>query len=61
MMYINPDECTECGACNDVCPTQAIFFEEELPEKWAFYREVNRRFFPEQNEAKAWEGFQVPA
>ena len=24
-MYINPEECIDCGACEPVCPSDAIF------------------------------------
>lgn len=37
MLYIDPDVCIDCGACEPVCPVQAIYPEEELPadqEKW---------------------------
>ena len=27
MLYIHPDECVDCGACEPVCPTEAIFYE----------------------------------
>lgn len=30
-MYINPDECLDCGACVSVCPTNSIFQADELP------------------------------
>lgn len=45
MMYIHPDECIECGACEPVCPQGAIFFDEELPEEWSEFAEANVQFF----------------
>ena len=30
-LYIDPNECVDCGACEPVCPTEAIFYEEDLP------------------------------
>lgn len=36
-LYINPDECIDCGACEPECPVEAIFDEANLPkdkEKW---------------------------
>ena len=30
-LYINPNECVDCGACEPVCPTEAIFYEDDLP------------------------------
>ncbi len=29
-LYINPNECVNCGACEPVCPTEAIFYEDDL-------------------------------
>jgi len=40
-LYINPDECIDCGACVPVCPVTAIFALEDLPEKWAGYTQIN--------------------
>jgi ferredoxin len=60
MLYIHPEECIDCGACVEPCPVQAIFPADELPEKWKFYIEVNKNFFPEKDEAKAWTGHTVP-
>lgn len=40
-LYIQPDECVDCGACEPVCPTKAIFPESDLPEKWAEYKTLN--------------------
>ncbi len=44
-LYINPDECVDCGACEPVCPTQAIFYEDDLPSEWADYAQINAEFF----------------
>ena len=30
MLYIHPDECVDCGACEPVCPVEAIFYEDDL-------------------------------
>jgi NAD-dependent dihydropyrimidine dehydrogenase PreA subunit len=54
MLYINPDECIDCGACQPVCPMSAIFLEEELPEKWKHFVAINRNFFPDRDEVAAW-------
>ena len=40
-LVIDPDECIDCGACIPECPTEAIFEETELPEKWAEYVDIN--------------------
>ena len=29
MLYINPDECIDCGACLPECPVEAIYESEE--------------------------------
>lgn len=47
MLYIQPDECIDCGACEPVCPVEAIFFENDLPEEWSAYAEINVDFFAE--------------
>ncbi|HEY1971692.1 MAG TPA: ferredoxin [Pseudonocardia sp.] len=45
MMYINPDECVDCGACEPVCPTEAIYYEDDVPEQWANFVPAGREFF----------------
>lgn len=30
-LFINPDECIDCGACEPECPWQAIFEEAAVP------------------------------
>ena len=44
-LYIDPDECIDCGACEPECPVEAIFEESELPEKWDKYTEINAKWF----------------
>ncbi|HVA59032.1 MAG TPA: ferredoxin [Mycobacteriales bacterium] len=46
-LYIHPDECVDCGACEPVCPVEAIYYEDDLPAQWAEYTEDNARFFSE--------------
>lgn len=43
-LVIHPDECIDCGACEPVCPTKAIFSESDLPSKWDEYKKINADF-----------------
>ena len=47
MLYINPDECVDCAACEPVCPVDAIYFDENVPDELSQYIEYNRSFFDE--------------
>ena len=40
-LYINPDECIDFGACEPACPVATIFPEEEVPEKWKHFIQIN--------------------
>lgn len=44
-LYIDPEVCIDCGACEPVCPVTAIFPEEELPDKWQEYVAINTDYF----------------
>ena len=44
-LYIDPEECISCGACEPQCPVQAIFEDEETPAKWESYNQSNADFF----------------
>jgi NAD-dependent dihydropyrimidine dehydrogenase PreA subunit len=44
-LYIQPDECVDCGACEPVCPVEAIFYEDDLPAKWSMFAADNATFF----------------
>ena len=43
-LVINPDECIHCGACEPECPTNAIYDEDDLPEKWSAFKDLNALF-----------------
>ncbi len=42
-LVINPDECIDCDACVSECPVEAIFPDDEVPEKWEHYIDWNER------------------
>ncbi len=44
-LYINPEECIDCGACEPVCPVVAIKMRDEVPAEWESYVELNSKFF----------------
>jgi len=52
MFYIDPDECIDCGACEPECSVQAIYTEDDLPEKWHGYTEVNALWFKDREAAR---------
>lgn len=41
ILVIHPDECIHCGACEPECPVEAIFEDDDVPEQWADYTELN--------------------
>ncbi|MCV7220174.1 ferredoxin [Mycolicibacterium elephantis] len=47
VLYINPDECVDCGACKLVCEVDAIYFETDLPEEELQHLADNAAFFNE--------------
>ncbi|TVQ67583.1 MAG: ferredoxin family protein [Balneolaceae bacterium] len=42
-LVIHPDDCIDCDACVAECPVEAIFPDDEVPEKWENYTELNER------------------
>jgi NAD-dependent dihydropyrimidine dehydrogenase PreA subunit len=46
--FIDPKECIDCGVCAEVCPVEAIFFEDDLPEQWSSFLQTNREHFESQ-------------
>lgn len=44
-VYINPDECIDCGNCATVCAQNAIYQEDELPADKKDFAAKNRAYF----------------
>ena len=40
-LFINPEECIDCAACEPVCPENAIFVEEDVPEDQQMFIKLN--------------------
>jgi ferredoxin len=46
ILYIDPDECIDCGACIPVCPEEAIFYEDDVPGEYSEWTEINAQKAP---------------
>lgn len=44
MLVIHPDECIDCGLCEPECPVNAIYVEDDLPEKYKEFLALNKEF-----------------
>ena len=44
-LFIDPNECIDCGACEPECPVNAIFPEESLPVEWAQYTAIDATWY----------------
>ncbi|MGK2964574.1 MAG: 4Fe-4S dicluster domain-containing protein [Tepidiformaceae bacterium] len=53
MLYINPEECIDCGACEPACPVTAIFQEDDLPDSEAVFKELNAQWFEDKAAVRA--------
>ncbi len=40
MLYIDPEECIDCGACIPMCPVEAIY-DDPIPEDKQHWVEIN--------------------
>jgi NAD-dependent dihydropyrimidine dehydrogenase PreA subunit len=52
MVFIDPDECIDCGACVDPCPVDAIFAEEDVPVPQVPFTEINKIYFKDKVAAR---------
>lgn len=41
MLYIDPDECIDCGACEPECPVNAIYEDGQVPADKKSWIQVN--------------------
>jgi len=53
MLFINPAECIDCGACQPACPVTAIFPESDVPEASRKFIEINSLWFENADAARA--------
>src|SRR6056297_2243404 len=42
-LTIDPLECIDCDACVSECPVEAIYPDDEVPEEWEHYIDLNER------------------
>jgi ferredoxin len=52
-LYIDPDECIDCGACEPVCPVKAIYADFELPAQWRAYADIDALWYRDKEAARA--------
>ena len=53
-LFIDPEECIDCGVCEPECPWEAIFEDERVPTPFAADTELNRIIVDSKDD------FQVP-
>ena len=53
ILYIDPDECIDCGACEPACPVSAIFAEDDTPDDQEAFKEINALWYSDKNAARA--------
>ncbi len=53
MLYINPEECIDCGACEPACPVKAIYPEDAVPDDQTAYTQINALWYQDSDAARA--------
>ena len=53
MLYIDPDECIDCGACEPACPVTAIFNVDDVSDNLQPYVEINGMWYKDKAAARA--------
>ena len=53
-LYIDPEECINCGVCEPECPWEAIFEDEQVPEVFTADTPLNAKIVDTRDE------FEVP-
>ncbi len=48
-LFIHPDECIDCGACEPECPVTAIFPDEDVPSQLRQFVQLNADVFKGDN------------
>ncbi len=52
-LYIDPEECIDCGACAPACPVEAIYSEYDVPGRWVQYLDIDALWFRKPDAARA--------
>ena len=52
-LYIDPEECIDCGACEPACPVTAIFAEDDVPDDQKAYTAIDALWFKDKAGARA--------
>jgi Fe-S-cluster-containing hydrogenase component 2 len=52
MLYIDPAECIDCGACEPACPVTAIFAEDDTPDDQKGFVEVHALWYQDKDAAR---------
>jgi NAD-dependent dihydropyrimidine dehydrogenase PreA subunit len=50
--FIDPNNCIDCGSCEQACPNQAIFRAEALPTEWAGFAWVDATWYVDPGQAR---------
>ena len=53
MLYIDPDECIDCGACEPVCPVTAIFPLDSVPPEEQHFIDLNALWYRDPDSVRA--------
>ena len=53
ILYIDPDECIDCGACEPVCPVTAIFAEDDVPDAQKEFTQLNAQWYKDKAAVRA--------
>ena len=52
-LYIDPDECIDCGACEPACPVSAIYAADDVPPDQRIFTEIDALWYKDRAAARA--------
>ncbi len=51
-LFIDPEQCIDCGLCEPECPVDAIFADDEVPEIWTHFVQLNADFYQQEKDRR---------
>jgi ferredoxin len=51
-MFVDPDECIDCGACEPECPVDAIYRDDDVPDEHRADIARNAAFFQRRRDGR---------